>query len=243
MRSLSKVLKGDCIRLETQARADGGSAAVSAAKTGDLKAEQYEKMIWRARMEANKIVSEAEAFYQSVIEQAAVRIFAEEEEARKKGFAEGFRAGEEAALQGIRGKMEELQALIEKIENERESVLTLHEADLKELALTVAEKIIETALTSEEQAFLSIYRNAIQEINGQEWMRLTVSPFEFAFATANAELLKGMVRGAQSIKISVLEDAAPGTCIVETPQSIVDASADTQMSRLREALDAAGVGE
>ena len=41
---------------------------------------------------------------------------------------------------------------------------------------------------------------------------------------------------SQHIKVVPMEDDESGTCIVETPEEIVDASVSTQMSNIRDVL-------
>jgi flagellar biosynthesis/type III secretory pathway protein FliH len=45
-----------------------------------------------------------------------------------------------------------------------------------------------------------------------------------------------MIQGAKHIEIVGLPQAPAGTCILETPTGIVDASLDTQMDKIKEAF-------
>ena len=76
----------------------------------------------------------------------------------------------------------------------------------------------------------------MKHYNGQERLKVIVSEYEAEFMTSNADTLLKMTRGAKDIEIQVLENAPRGTCIVETPLSIVDASVETQFNRLKDSM-------
>lgn len=239
---LSSVLKGKNIviaslSVEAKTAAGEGESISGSVSTGDLMTAHYEKMIWRARLDANKIVSEAETFTKNMVERAAEKMELERAEVKKAGFLEGYQCGHSQAMEEVRTQLEELSLLMQQIEKEKEEILLKHEAGLKEFGLTVAEKIIDTELQAGDSAFLALYRQAVQDLQAKDWVKVTVSDAEAKFATTHRQMLQRMVRGAQTIKVDVLPGAPRGTCVVETSQSIVDAGVETQLSCLREVLD------
>lgn len=242
MRSLSNLLKHSVIIVDgvryclfdTQENAERND--IKSAEIDDSIDKKHEKLLWRARADAFKIVEEAERFYKIMVRNAEEKAKSNLNEAKEIGYAEGFQKGKEEADILMREKLSELSELISVIERQKEEILQKYEESLKDLALSVAKRVIETELQSGDEAFLSLYKNAVQEIGKQEWIKLTVSENEEKFATSNSELLRSMVKGAKSIKIITLEDASIGTCIVETPQGIIDSSAETQLELINEAF-------
>jgi flagellar assembly protein FliH len=206
------------------------------AASKDKISKSCEKMIWQARMDANKIVVRAEEFAKRMLDQASKKANNELIHARENGYLEGLETGKAQAMEQIDFQLAELSALIKSIEQQKAALLEKHEQNLKAFALELAKKIINTELQANDQAFLALYKSAIQELNTQDWVKVTVSGCEASFATSYSELLQNLTQEAKSIKVTVIENAPPGTCIVETPQSIADASVQTQMSRLQEAF-------
>ncbi len=241
---MSKVFKGECVIVESRCQSlnpgtgkyenEGISGSVS---TGDLMTARCEKMIWRARMDANKIIVEAENLSKAMIEQTLEKIKTDHEAAVEEGYNEGLAKGEAVGLEMIRAQLDEIRGLIEEIERQKAQILQVHEEGLKEFSLMLTRKIIDSEMRAGDKAFLSLYKKAVQDLHTQDWVKLTVSSAEEEFATSNAEVLRQMVRGAKNIKISVIENALPGTCIVETPHSIADAGVETQIACLRDTFD------
>ena len=237
MRSLSEVLKYTNIIEGGFYSFESMSKKVSIVDPSEvLSSEKYEELLWRARNEAREIVEKADQVSKRLMDNAAQKAKIERKNAQELGYAEGLKKGREEALAMTKTAISELQLLLQSIEKEKEAVLKKHEDDLQELALGIARKVIDSELQKDDKAFLSIYKNAVQELSGQEWVKVSVSEFDKEFATSNSELLKSMVRGAKSIKVIVLEGAPRGTCVVETPQSIADAGVETQIARIKEAF-------
>lgn len=237
MSSLPKVLKGDSVvesgfytcKAVLRSKGAGGENGVSRRPGGADAA-------CRAKTEAERILCDAESASQRLMEGARQKAGAAFEAARANGYRAGFETGREESLRAMEAGIAELGALLKGLEEREARILKTYEEDLYKLALGVAKKIIDVELQADNEAFLGIYRNALQELSGAESVRLTVSEYEAEFATANAELLRSMVKNAKEIKIVALERAPRGACVVETPQAVVDAGVDTQLSRIGEAF-------
>jgi len=233
---LPKVFKGDNVvesgfytcKNHTAGMGAGGTAGNGASRKSAESGEQ----VSRAKNEAEEILHDAEEASQALMEGARQKIIAELQAARESGHREGLEKGREEVMRATKQGMTELETLLRELEEKQEQILRAYEEDLYKLALDVAEKIIGIELESNAEAFLGIYRNALQELSGAETIRLTVSEYDADFVTANAELLRSMVKDAKEIKIVTREKAPRGTCIIETPQAIVDAGVDTQLSKI-----------
>lgn|GEM_PF-3371790 len=190
----------------------------------------------QARAKAQKIIENANEFAKKIIQNATQKAQKEYEHAQKIGFENGFLEGKQKAENEMKAAMEELITLNAAMEEERKTIICKYEEELKELALDIAKKVINTELEKNDSLFISLYNNAVKQHSEQKWLKVTVSQFEAEFATSNAELLLSMVKGAQDIKFSILANAPRGTCIVETPLSITDTSVQTQLHKLEESF-------
>lgn len=175
-------------------------------------------IIWRARLDANAIVAKAEEYSQRIIAKASEKAVNDLNQAVEEGFAQGLEKGQAQALDMLKQQIDELKEINQQIEKSKAEILEDYEEDIKETALAIAKKIIDAELQKDDKAFLNLYKKAVQELSPQEWVKLTVSKFEESFASSNSELLRSLAKEAKTIKISVLENASPGTCIVETPK-------------------------
>lgn len=239
MRSLPKVLKDidivinhDCLLLADELQDE--QREIAAYKKN---LQQNTETLWQARVKAHKIIETANERAKRMIQCAIQEARAEYDQVHKDGYEQGHLLGQQEGLAEIKSACSRLEQLMEKIEREEQTILKQYEEGLKDLSLCIAKKIIDTQLEQDDELFLTLYDNALKQHREQKWVKLTVSQFEAEFATAKSDLLLSMIKGAQEIKITVAEDAARGTCIVETPVSITDTSVDTQLSKVAEALD------
>ena len=239
MRLLSKVFKDSDIVLENyclvldniqdNGKPFGGAKIVSY----DRKPEE---ILWQAKLKAYKLIENAAEYSNKIIRNADQKAYEELATAQKIGYEEGFKAGKEENEKKMASLISEFKNLIATIEEEKNAILERNETELKDLALNIAKKVVDKELESNQESFLSIYNNAVKHYNGQERLKVIVSEYEAEFMTSNADILLKMTRGAKDIEIQVLENAPQGTCIVETPLSIVDASVETQFNRLKDSM-------
>lgn len=194
------------------------------------------EVIWQARAKAQKIIENANDFAKKIIQNATQKAQKEFERAQKIGYENGYLMGKEKGQAELKEALNEFLMLNCALEKERENILCKYEDELKELALDIAKKVINTELEKDESLFISLYNDAVKQHSEQKWLKVTVSEYEAEFATSNAELLLSMVKGAEDIKFSILANAPRGTCIVETPLSITDTSVQTQLHKLRESF-------
>ncbi|MCX7614252.1 MAG: FliH/SctL family protein [Clostridiales bacterium] len=201
---------------------------------------EQEILIDKARQEADQILQkakeEAEKILKEAKKEAEKEAKKEFENAKLDGYEEGLKLGQDFAQEENRSILREIKEFFNTLEEQKSSVLESFEGNIKDLALGVAKKIIQTELDTKSDTFLILYKNAVQEMRDQDWIKLTVANSDTEFATSNSELLLSMVKGAKHIEISTLNIAPKGTCIVETEQGIVDASVYTQLEQLREAF-------
>jgi flagellar assembly protein FliH len=193
-------------------------------------------LIEQAKADAEKIMIDAKRECQNMRSSALEKIKMEYETAKKKGCEDGLHQGKEEALTQNSEALGELMNLIKTIDAQKGSVINHYEDEIKDLAINIVHKLIDVELEKDDTAFINIYKNVIKDFNNQEWIKIFVSDFQFELATANADLLKSMVKGAKYIEIVKQSGAPSGTCIVETTQGIVNASIDIQMNKIRDAL-------
>ncbi len=199
--------------------------------------EKSEKILANARFDARRIIKNANDFAANIVEKASGKVKAEREKARLSGYEEGLAQARQETQASCMQALNELAALVKSVETEKIAILTAQEQKLKELSLAIAEKIIGSEMESNNDLFISLFKNAVKDISGSQWIKVMVSEYEVDFATAYADLLLSMVKDAKEIRIIALENAPRGTLLVETRHSIIDAGVDTQMKRLRRAFN------
>ena len=203
---------------------------------------QSEIIMQDARCRAEELLRQAE-------EQAAQEAEAIRTQAEKEGYEAGFRKGTEdgsvkALEEGTRARQElakrledEVEAFLKKAERAVEQQLDDNIDELRDLALAVAEKVICVSLKSSSDVIWRMIQTAIDKRRRREWVHIYIAECDVgrrttlppALTTALSEL-------SDRVRITPMADDESGTCIIELPDEIIDASASTQLQNIREVL-------
>lgn len=163
------------------------------------------------------------------------------EEARNKGYLEGFDTGFAQSLSEFKEqnnhKVQELENLLEQISAYHEEMVAQNEKDLMQLVITVCEKIIGHEIKNDPRAVVSMLYQTLDQNRREESIRITVSEDLMpAEAKASAEIKKIITQTAPNALIYVDEEAGDGTCVVETDKGITDLSVRTQLLNIADML-------
>lgn len=197
----------------------------------------------------NKIIKEANQQAEEIIRQAQIEAERIKEDVFEQASQEGYQEGYEKAYQEHKGKMDEevavfllqLRDLIQTFEMEKNQLISQNIDELKELAISIAEKVIQISLKTSGEIIKKMIITATNKMKLKEWAKIYISKNDSALIIeSNADLLEAISHLSEHIKIVVMEDSAPGTCIIELPDQIIDASASTQIENIRAIMKSAG---
>ena len=199
---------------------------------------QAELILRQAREEAEQLLAQAREEAQQELE--AVRAGARDEGYRE-GYAQGIAKAVEDAQkdrEAVAQRLEnEVQAFLEKADMAREEVLLQARDELLDLCIAVAEKVVRVSLKSSSEVIVRMIQTATERLKRQEWVHIYISGCDTrGAAQISPALTTALGALSQHIKIIPMGDGEDGTCIVETPEEIIDASVSTQMSNIRDLL-------
>jgi flagellar assembly protein FliH len=170
--------------------------------------------------------------------QAARRIAELEEQverratqARQEGFREGEAAGRSRAAVEAQPALEKLARSIEEIARLRPRLLRESEAELVELAMGIARRILRRELSVDAEALQGLVKGALEKLSAREICRIRAHP----------ELEPGIRRCLElesQSGIQVIGDATleRGGILVETSRGKLDASLETQLAEIGRGL-------
>lgn len=199
---------------------------------------QADKILEDARAEAEKIKEEAKA----EAERKAKKVYSD---AREDGFREGYGDGMTQAVQECRLRSEEQAMLLEeevnnfleKAGSELDRHLDSFVPDLRDLAMAVAEKVICVSLKSSADVIGRMIQTAIDKRKRREWAHIYIAECDAKRLTQMpASLTASLTALSDRVRIIPMSDDESGTCIIEMPDEIIDASAATQINNLRTIL-------
>ncbi len=199
---------------------------------------QAELILKQAREEAEELLAKARAAAKA--EQEEIRMGA-----RDEGYREGYAQGISKAMEDAQRDREavaerlekEVQAFLEKADMAREEFVRQSQDELLDLCIAVAEKVVRVSLKSSSEVIVRMIQTATERMKRQEWVHIYISGCDTkGVAQISPALTTALGALSQHVKIIPMGDDEGGTCIVETPEEIIDASVSTQMTNIRDLL-------
>ncbi|QFY41866.1 flagellar assembly protein FliH [Candidatus Methylospira mobilis] len=146
------------------------------------------------------------------------------EQGMSEGMAEGRRLGEASATQ--------IMAIMESFQAEREHADELIAQDLQTLALDLTRAILKTALPVHPELLLPLINGLVRDTYSKGGAQLHLHPDDLALLKHHM----GEELEQASWKLSANPNMERGGCLLETPDTQVDASLSTRWRRLALAL-------
>lgn len=197
--------------------------------------EPKEKPVLNSYLEEQikQILNDARAEAKAIREEAREEGF---EEGRKEGIRIAYQEGQEALERQEELFLQQLKHIIEGISEEKKKFLQKHQKDLAMLSLSIAEKIIQKSLQEDSSAIENMILSATDKINHREWAKIYISQRDASLLlNGDRDFLRQIEYLSDHIKIIPM-NTEEGTCIVELPERIIDASVDTQMENVKKVL-------
>lgn len=254
----------EMIRLKESVPSDGAADEKPAqqAKTGhpakeemqepemqELDSGSFEQALSLAQAQADELIRNAQAKAEHIIEEAKRAAEAEvarihqqaSEEGYNQGYVEGQRKGEEEASAAMRkaaqDSVEAVQRFLTQANNMRDEKIDKLSGELLDVAVAVAEKVIHVSLKSSEEIIKRMIVAATEKLKRREWVQIYVADCDVkGVAQSDPSLSAALSSLSDHIKIVPMRDAETGTCIVEMPDEIIDASASTQLENIRSVI-------
>lgn len=215
------------------AKVDNSSSGVI-----DLRQQQVmqHEITLKAEEEAQKIIEKAQQYAEKVRKFSEKQANSDYEVAKSKGYEAGYEEGLEFCEKKFTDLLSELRRVIDDLDRARDEIIAKNESKIIDVAICMAEKIVNKELQEDKEIFLNLYKKSVRGLVANKWVKLTVSQYEANFATAHSDELLRMVSGAEHIDIVVSEEAECGTCIIETSETIINGSANQQFQVMSKAL-------
>lgn len=193
------------------------------------------EILEKARQKADRIISDAREQAEFLREQAY-------NEGREAGREDGFREAHEEQRVLLDEELAKLRRYIADIVNdvshEKDKVLEQYIDDLKRISLAVAEKIIQTSLQSSSDIIKRMILSATDKIRKKQWAKIYVTKCDTGISMeVDTEFLEALSGLSDNIKLITMDNGEDGTCIIELPDEIIDASVSTQLENIKDILN------
>ena len=211
---------------------------------GGAKDEEQEERF--ATEAANEIIAEAEKKAEQILADARGQADILRQKAFRDGYEEGCQNGTRDAYeeqrklldQEIRQLQTNAADVIESVSIEKAKLLEQYVDDLKRISLAVAEKIIQTSLQSSGDIVKRMILAATDKITKKQWAKIYITKCDTGISMdVDTEFLDAMSKLSENIKIITMDNGEEGTCIIELPDEIIDASVSTQLENIKDILN------
>ncbi|MCI8880496.1 MAG: F0F1 ATP synthase subunit delta [Clostridiaceae bacterium] len=205
-----------------------------------------------ARIQAEAILSqareEADAMKEAALVQAQEEIQQLRREARSDGYNAGYAEGMASGMSEGREERERqameqgkiVKEFLESAVKQRDQLLDETREELRDLALAIAEKVIRISLKSSGDVLMRMIETATEKHRRCEWVQIYIADCDAKnLAMSMPELTAALGHLSDRVRIIPMADDESGTCIIEMPDEIIDASVSTQMDNIRELMSTA----
>ena len=205
---------------------------------------QAEVILADARREAEELMARA----REDARREAEEVFAKaREDGRQEGYVQGMAEASQESRQlreeQARRLEEEVHRFMEQAGVALDRQMDQSVDDLRDLALAVAEKVVCVSLKSSADVIARMIQTAIDKRKKKEWVHIYIAECDARRLTQMpAPLTAALSALSDRVRLIPMADDESGTCIIEMPDEIVDASAATQLDNLRTILMDAGAG-
>lgn len=178
-----------------------------------------------ARLQARRVVAEAEA-----------RAGLLAREAWERGYAEGRAQGLKAIEEQCSSDMQRLAELAKRAVVDRDAMIRSAERDMATLAVAIAEKVLHHEIATDPAVILRMVQAALSKVAPGDSVRLLVHPEDVPLVRERFPELEGA--SALGPKWEVVGDGRmqQGDCVIETKGGTVDSRIRTQLAEIAAAF-------
>jgi FixJ family two-component response regulator len=209
-------------------------------------------------MELHRLRHENTVLKQAIIRSGNIRLtrlaltdFGMKEQAKdvtvQAEYQRGLADGEQRASERLASVRREEQELVATVINRLESTWRqLHdtiEQDVASLAFGIAQKVLRDAVAERPELIVAQVQAALGHVQERGLVKICVNPLDLPQLEAARRALAERADGALSIKLEGDPLILRGGCLVQTSSRLVDATLETQLLRIGEALRERESGE
>lgn len=186
--------------------------------------------------EARLLIAEARTTARQMLAQARDAIAAERAQAVQQGYEEGFaRAAAEADVETA-GLIQTCEKIGIHVMEERERVLGENEADLVELAMSIARRIVNASIEVDESLVVEACRGAMRKAFQRGSMQVLAHPADLALLREAGPALAAELGGVEHLDFVEERRLDRGSVIVRTPAGEIDATIQGKADKIEQAL-------
>jgi len=140
---------------------------------------------------------------------------------------------ERGRIEGVKNEGVEilgrLQSFVEDVKSKRDQFFQSIEADVVELAVRIAGKIVASKVEIDKEVTAGVIRQCLENIGRHESILVRVSPEDYDEIVKHQPEWIGMIENIESFDIKADPAVSRGGCVVETASGFVDGQIESQL--------------
>jgi flagellar assembly protein FliH len=156
---------------------------------------------------------------------------------RQRAFSEGVIEGRRQADKDFGNAALTLQSACNQLTNLHETILRNNLDEMHRLVMLIAEKIIRHSINEQSNTILATIEDAIRLAVKSEEFQIRINPQDLEAIQAKKKELIDDISGLDNIVLKTDNSIERGGCILESANCTVDATVDSQLQVIREALE------
>lgn len=154
----------------------------------------------------------------------------------ERGVAEGEKRAAERTAATRQKEQALTSALMAQLEKTSRSLHETVEEEIASLSFMIAQKVVRDLSAANHEVVLSQVRAALAHLHESGLVRIRVHPSDLPFLESSRAALSQTPHGLLSLKFETDPGISPGGCLVQASNLSIDATLDSQLLRLGEAL-------
>ena len=172
-----------------------------------------------------------------VIEEVKKRASLIEREAYEKGFAQGEKDGFEMGSKKSEKIVDRIHAMLQDMLAYRQEFIKRYENEILHLICTIAGKVLREAIKVDNQVVREIILDAFKLAADRSEVTVKVNPEDVEYLKEIRPVFFDRIKELKSITIESDPSVSRGGCFMETAFGKVDARIETQLEKIRNAVE------
>ncbi|WP_442599497.1 flagellar assembly protein FliH [Neobacillus sp. D3-1R] len=201
-----------------------------------------DEIILDAQNEANSILKNANEEAEKIIQQINMEKKQWEHEkqqlavtAQEEGFNQGILQGRDQGYIEFQELIQTAQEVVVASKNEYQKLIDSADQTILNIALSVAEKILNQKLENHEQ-FFPIVKGALKEAKEYREVQLHIHPSQYGFLLSQKDELMSLFPRETDFYLYPDYSLDEWSCIIESSNGRIDASIDSQLKEMKKKL-------
>jgi len=155
---------------------------------------------------------------------------------KKKGIADGERAGFDSAVSKVETLIKSFQGALLQIKNVRNETYHRIEKEVVELSLAIAKKVICQEIKTDRQVVVCVAREALNKVEDTGNIKIKMSPDDLNFINETKYQISNLIEHIDNVTVEAEDGIPNGGCIIETEFGEIDARIEKQLQAIEESF-------